>query len=152
MRYALLSLLLSGLLAGCNPDVPTFQSPAQTYRIYTDAISANQPQQVWACLSAGYRELAYGSDLQRWLDAWAQEQIERGEAVKRLQVRDEILINEDLGYLQFDDSTVLPGESPFSYFLREGGEWKITTHLDPAFRQALEQAVSTGDYLLPLAQ
>ena len=152
MRFALLPLLLTGLIAGCSPDVPVYQSPAQTYRIYAQAISANQPQQVWACLSTGYREMTYGSDLQRWLSAWEQEQAERNEAVKRLQIRDEILINENLGYLQFDESTVLPGEPPFSYFLREDGEWKITTHLDPAFRQALEQAVSAGDYRLPLAQ
>lgn len=145
----LVCLLL--FLWGCSPDVPADTSPAQTFRVYADAVTGNQPEQVWNCLSTGYRELSYADNLQRWLAAWEHERPQREQAVRRLQIRDEVLINEEIAFLRFDESTIESGESPFFYFLREKEEWKITSHLDPAFRQALEDAVVAGEYRLPLA-
>jgi len=148
----LLLLLLAPWLAGCADDrAPSYQTPSQTYRIYSEAVADDQPRQVWSCLSSGLQEMVYESDLQRWLQRWEQERPERDEARRRLQIQDEVLINDQLGYLHFDETTVNPGESPFFYFVHEANGWKITTHLDPTFRQALERAVEAGEFQLPLA-
>jgi hypothetical protein len=56
-----------------------------------------------------------------------------------------------LGFLQFDETTLAAGESPFFYFYRDPDGWKVTSHLDPLFRQALEEAVAEGEYSLPSA-
>ena len=71
-------------------------------------------------------------------------------ALLRREISEEEIINDQIAYLLFDP-TPLESErqSPFFYFIRENKEWKITTHLDSTFHQALERAIEQGEYKLP---
>ncbi len=142
-------LLVALVWSGCVDEESAFQSPAQTYHVYVQAVEDDDPSRAWSCLSSGYRQLSYDNDLDRWRDGWSSDRPGRLEAIKRLQISQEQIISEQVAFLEFDESTVKPGESPFSYFIFEQNRWRMTSHLDPAFRQALETAVETGDYRLP---
>ena len=144
--------LIGLLLLACGAGESPYPSPAQTYGTYKDAVLGDRPHEVWACFGAGYRQLEYEDSLERWLAAWPVERATRQEAVRHLQIQQEKLINDRIGFLRFDDSTVEADESPFFYFVQEEDSWKVTTHLDPAFRQALEQAVAEGEFRLPFAR
>jgi membrane peptidoglycan carboxypeptidase len=75
---------------------------------------------------------------------------EKTRALLRREITKEEVINDQIAYLLFDPTTLEnERQSPFFYFIREEGGWKITTHLDSTFHQALEKAIETGDYKLP---
>jgi hypothetical protein len=143
--------LLGLLLWGCSDGGQPYQSPAETYRTYTQAVDDDQPERVWACFSSGYREHSWDNDLDKWLEEWPAQRPGRLHAVDSLQILQERIINHTLGFLQFDETTVPSGESPFFYFYHDPDGWKVTSHLDPLFRRALEKAVEEGEYPLPSA-
>jgi hypothetical protein len=143
--------VLGLLLWGCSDDAQPYQSLAGTYRTYSQAVVDDEPERVWACFSRGYREHSWDNDLDKWLAEWSRQRPGRLQSVHRLQIAQERIINHTLGFLQFDETTLAAGESPFFYFYRDPDGWKVTSHLDPLFRQALEEAVAEGEYSLPSA-
>ena len=148
------SLLAVSLLAGaCSPaDESRFASPSQTWNTYRQAVADGDAASAWTCFSASHQTLQYGGDLA----AWQAEMSRRGDELKRENKRREIeeerVLNKRLAYLLFDAGT-LPSDrvSPFAYFLREEGGWKMTTHLDTVFHHELERAIARNEYHLPQA-
>jgi hypothetical protein len=144
LRLAALALLLA-----CAAEDPRLLTPASTFATYRDALTAGDAETSWACLSEGHRRLVYDDDLHRWRDHLATEGRALARAGRRLEISAEREINERLAFLQFDETTVSPGQTPFYYYVREPEGWKITTHLDSLFRRELEAAIETGQFRLP---
>lgn len=145
LGVAIVALLLS---CGGDDDV-RFATPAATFTTYREALNDGDDVGSWACLSAGFRQIEFHNEV----DRWSEHLIRSGPALKRqvmrLEINQETEINQRLGFLQFDPSTVSQGQGPFYYFLRESGGWKITTHLDSLFRVELEAAIERGEFTLP---
>lgn len=149
--YAITSCLVL-LLWGCGQDkTPTgFTTPAATFKTYRDALAAQNFEKAWTCFSRSYQSQVHEGDFSRWLKA-IQQGPEKSDAVLQREISAEKIINDRIGYLLFD-STTLPSSqvSPFFYFIREGQSWKITSHLDSTFHQELENAIDQGQFKLPL--
>ena len=85
-----------------------------------------------------------------WRRQWREMPSEKTTALLRREISKEEVINDQIAYLLFDPTTLEnERQSPFFYFIRENGGWKITTHLDSTFHQALERAIEQGEYKLP---
>ena len=143
-------LLLCALsaLVGCHREDPAFASPAATFKTYKNALAAGDMDLLWSCLSASYRASAYGDDRAALTREWEKDPRPLKAALRR-EIAGEQLINERIGYLLFDATTLAPQVSPFFYFIREPEGWKITTHLDSLFHRELEQAIARGEFKLP---
>jgi len=150
MIRTLWALVAVTALHACSRQDVRFVDPASTFATYVEAIRQGDVQAVWECYSQGYRHHHYGGDIAAWEAEWPtrERQLKRVEA--RREISEEQIINAEIGYLLFDPTT-LPSQnsSPFFYFIREEQGWKITSHLDSTFHQALERAIAQGDYRLP---
>lgn len=142
--------LLALLLICCSSDELRFSSPAATFQIYREALAASDAETAWLCLSTGYRQLEFGGDGNRWAAHLRVGGVTLSREVQRLEINQEVEINDHLAFLQFDPTTVAPARGPFYYFLREPDGWKITTHLDSLFRVELEGAIERGEFTLPV--
>lgn len=138
-------LFLAALLAACSEQDPRFLTPASTFSTYRSAVLANDAATAWSCLSQGHQADVGGLDdfAARLRDSRFVTQ------VRRLQMQDERVINQQLAFVQFDSTTVGAGTSPFFYYLWEADGWKITTHTDSLFRARLEAALDSGEFTLP---
>ena len=142
--------LLALLLICCASDELRFSSTAATFHTYREALSAGDAEAAWLCLSTGYRQLEFGDDAKRWAAHLRSGGETLSREVQRLEINEEVEINDHLAFLQFDPTTVAPSRGPFYYFLREPDAWKITTHLDSLFRVELEGAIERGEFTLPI--
>jgi len=142
--------LVALLLCSCAEEDLRFTSPAATFATYREALTGGDVQTSWLCLSTGYRHLEYNDDTGRWTSHVSLNGGALSRDVNRLDISQEMEINDRLGFLQFEPSTVGSGQSPFFYFLREPGGWKITSHLDSLFRVELETAIERGEFTLPV--
>jgi hypothetical protein len=142
-------LLVALLLLGCADSDLRFSSPAATFQTYGEALASGDAETSWLCLSSGYRHLEYDDDAERWTSHVRRNGVVLSREVGRLEISQEMEINDRLAFLRFDASTVDPGRGPFYYFLHEPEGWKITTHLDSLFRVELENAIERGEFSLP---
>lgn len=138
------------LLLSCAEHDLRFASPAATFSTYREALTSGNAQTSWLCLSAGYRQLEFSDDTERWTSHVDLNGVTLSREVRRLEISQEMEINDRLGFLQFDPATVASGQSPFFYFLHEPEGWKITSHLDSLFRVELETAIERGEFTLPV--
>lgn len=146
--FALLMLLT--ILPGCGSETDSrFASPVATFRTYQQALMDRDWKLLWNCYSNTYKA-SVTSEPQDWIDEWEQKGDQQAKAELRREIADEQLINDRIGYLLFD-ATTLPSKqtSPFFYFIRDPDGWKITTHLDSIFHQELERAIARGEFKLP---
>ena len=144
-------LLCAILIGGCQttPDA-RFADPASTFRSYRQSLSAGDAELSWDCLGRRYQEAAFDGDLERWrafvsADAGRQLALD----LDRREIAGEQQINDRVGFLQFDPTTVPDDVGPFFYFVKEDEGWKITTHTDSLFRAELESAIERGEFVLP---
>ena len=141
--------MLLGFLTGCDPETSDsrFASPLATFRTHQNAVSTEDWEAVWGCLSNSYKSTTFDNDFATWSAAFA-----AGDPKAELdrEISEERIINERIAYLQFDQST-LPSKqsSPFFYFIREPDGWKMTDHLDTLFHTELEEAIEKGQFQLP---
>jgi len=136
-------------LVGCGDDESNrrFTDPASTFRTYKQALENGDFELLWECFSLSQKE---GEERQVWIDRWQQKPAAEIKAQLRREIAQEHIINERIGYLLFDPSTLSDDRaSPFFYFIRENDGWKITSHLDTTFHQELELAIERGEYKLP---
>jgi hypothetical protein len=135
-------------VAGCGETDPHFISPAATFETYQRALASRDMELLWACYSETFKAgLPEGH--QGWAREWMQKTDAQLAAEQRRQIADERLINERIGYLLFDPTTLESKQaSPFFYFIREKGDWKLTTHLDSVFHRELERAIERGEFEL----
>ncbi|MBM3278801.1 MAG: hypothetical protein FJY95_12090 [Candidatus Handelsmanbacteria bacterium] len=146
-RYLLLAALT--LFAACGGEDPAFSTPAATFKTYKNAIAAGDLDMLWSCLSANYQNTVYQGDRAALAREW-REHPEQLQSALRREIAQEKPINDRIGYLLFDSTTLAsPQTSPFFYFIREGKGWKLTTHLDSLFHRELEQAIAKGEFKLP---
>jgi len=136
-------------LLACTRQDTRFADPAATFGAYLEAIRQGDARAVWECYSQGYRDQHFGGEFSVWETEWRAREREYTRVETRREITEERMINEQVGYLLFD-STTLPSEnsSPFFYFIREEEGWKITSHLDSTFHQALERAIEQGEFQL----
>jgi hypothetical protein len=150
--FAVRLCLLLGLFAGmaaCGSEDAAFATPAATFKTYKRAIAAGDLELLWSCLSASYRSSVYNGDRAALAREW-QEHPEELQSALRREIAQEKPINDRIGYLLFDPTTLnSPQTSPFFYFIREEEGWKLTTHLDSLFHRELEQAIAKGEFKLP---
>lgn len=140
------------LLWGCgqNQNPTEFTTPAATFRTYRDALADQDFEKAWTCFSLSYQSQVHEGDFSRWLDV-TQQDSEKSKSVLRREIVGEKIINDRIGYLLFDSTTLQsPQVSPFFYFIRDGQSWKITSHLDSTFHHELEEAINQGQFKLPL--
>ena len=124
-----------------------FADPASTFRTYKQALEQGDYDLLWECYSLSQKG---DEERQAWLERWRQRPSAEIKARLRHEISQEQIINERIGYLLFDASTLSDKRaSPFFYFIREGDGWKITSHLDSTFHHELEQAIERGEYKLP---
>lgn len=140
------ALLLS---CGGGDNDTRFSTPAATFTTYREALTAGDDAASWACLSAGYQNIEFHNDMGRWSEHLSRTGTTLKRDVRRLEINQETEINDRLGFIQFDPTTVTQGQGPFYYFLHESGGWRITTHLDSLFRVELEGAIERGEFTLP---
>ena len=137
------------ILQGCNSEDidQRFSHPAQTFQTYKYALETRDFDLLWECFNSSQRE---GEDRQGFVERWQQKTPVEIKAQLRLEIAEERIINEHIGYLLFDSSTLGDERtSPFFYFFCDSSGWKITSHLDSTFHQELEQAIERGEYKLP---
>ena len=148
-RWVALALLLA---SGCSDSFdPRYDTPAATYRTFSDAVTAGDVGSVWECYSPSYRELTYGGSIETWQRLWPEKREALHRDVSEREIIDEREINDRIAYLLFDTSG-MSSDSPtpaYYYFLRESEGWKITTYLDSVFHHELEQAIESGQYAVP---
>ena len=154
LRAALSLILIVGALVaatGCGEeDDPRFDTPSATFKTHQEALTARNLELLWSCYSDSYKASTYGNDYAAWAREWQQKGEGQIEGDLRLEIADERVINERIGYLLFDASTLSsPQASPFSYLVREPDGWKMTTHLDSVFHGELERAIASGEFSLP---
>ena len=144
------TLIVVTALLACSRQDMRFVDPAATYATYFRGIRQGDVRAVWECYSQGYRDQHFGGDFSAWEVEWHAHERQYRRVEIRREIAEERIINEQVGYLLFD-STTLPFEdsSPFFYFIREEEGWKITSHLDSTFHQALERAIEQGEFQLP---
>ena len=146
------SLLYAILIAfsGCDRKETSeqrFADPASTFRTYKQALEQGDYDLLWECHSLSQKG---DEERQIWLARWRRKPSAEIKAQLRREISQEQIINERIGYLLFDASTLSDErDSPFFYFIREVGGWKITSHLDSTFHHELERAIERGEYKLP---
>jgi hypothetical protein len=152
ISFAVRLCFLSGLfacMAACGNEDAAFATPAATFKTYKRAIAAGDLDLLWSCLSTSYRNSVYNGDRAALAREW-QEHPEQLQSALRREIAQEKPINDRIGYLLFDPTTLnSPQTSPFFYFIREDEGWKLTTHLDSLFHRELEQAIAKGEFKLP---
>ena len=145
--------LLASLSVGCGEDEATsgpFSSPYATFKTRQQALAAKDFDLLWTCLSISYKTGVYKGDFAAWKQEWSQKGDTAVESELRREIIEERLINQRIGYLLFDSSTLDSSRaSPFFYFIREPEGWKVTTFLDSVFHRELEQAIDRGEFRLP---
>ncbi|MDE2742012.1 MAG: hypothetical protein OXI58_10510 [Gemmatimonadota bacterium] len=137
------------LLYGCASEDTDqrFANPAQTFQTYKRALENSDFDLLWECFSSSQ---VVGEDRQSFVERWRQKTPAEIKVQLRREIAEERIINERIGYLLFDSSTLGDERaSPFFYFIRDSSGWKITSHLDSTFHQELEQAIERGEYKLP---
>ena len=154
LPHLLAGLLLSALIllvSGCAETEDTrFASPVITFKTRQEALAARDLELLWSCYSDSYKNSAYGNEFATWTREWQQMSPDVFKTELRREIVDERKINDRIGYLLFDVSTLSsPQSSPFFYFIREDDGWKLTTHLDSVFHQELERAITRGEFELP---
>ena len=141
------ALLLA--LVSCEAPDTRFASPAATYRTYQQAVRQGDFELLWSCYSDSYRHSLQGRR-HDWLRDWQRKDGAARQAEASREIAEERVINGRIGYLLFDQTTLLSEhDSPFFYLMRDEAGWKITSHLDPSFQEELERAISLGDLRLP---
>ena len=146
---ALQLFLCLALLLGCASEDTDqrFSHPVQTFQTYKYALENSDFDLLWECFSSSQME---GEDRRDFVERWRQKTPTEIKAQLRREIAEERIINERIGYLLFDSSTLGDERaSPFFYFIRDSSGWKITSHLDSTFHQELEQAIERGEYKLP---
>ena len=139
--------LLFGLLLSCGPQDEQFKTPYETFRAHQEAIREGDLNLLWKTYSLAYRDQQVRAS---WRRQWREKPSEKTTALLQREISEEKIINDHIAYLLFDPTTLEnERQSPFLYFIRENKEWKITTHLDSTFHQALERAIEQGEYKLP---
>jgi hypothetical protein len=134
-------------LLGCNAQNGGYETPYATFRAHQQAIEEGDLDLLWSTYSLAFRDQQVRATWRRY---WREMPSEKTRALLRREITKEEVINDQIAYLLFDPTTLEnERQSPFFYFIREEGGWKITTHLDSTFHQALEKAIETGDYKLP---
>ena len=142
-----LGALLFGILLSCSSQDGQFETPYDTFRAHQQAIKEGDLDLLWKTYSQAYRDQQVRAN---WRRQWREMPSEKTTALLRREISKEEVINDQIAYLLFDPTTLEnERQSPFSYFIRENGRWKITTHLDSTFHQALERAIEQGEYKLP---
>jgi hypothetical protein len=140
--------LLLFLASGCQKTTENaFDSPYATFSSHQTAIGQDNIELIWETFSTFYKNQQVRSS---WRRQWEQmDSIERKALLQR-EITKEQVINDEIAYLLLDSTTLKNDrESPFVYFVKEKGKWKITTHLDSTFHNSLERAIETGEYMLP---
>ena len=139
--------LLFGLLLSCGSQNEQFETPYDTFRTHQKAIKEGDLDLLWRTYSLAYRDQQVRAS---WRRLWREMPSEKTTALLQREISEEEIINDQIAYLLFDPTTLeSERQSPFFYFIRENKEWKITTHLDSTFHQALERAIEQGEYKLP---
>ena len=139
--------LLFSLLLSCGSQDEQFETPYDTFRAHQKAIKEGDLDLLWKTYSLAYRDQQVRAS---WRRLWREMPSEKTTALLRREISEEEIINDQIAYLLFDPTTLeSERQSPFFYFVRENKEWKITTHLDSTFHQALERAIEQGEYKLP---
>jgi len=149
MSLPSLACLALLVLAGCGGEEAkqNFSDPAATFQTYKQALENKNFDLLWECFSLSLRE---GKTREGWIKDWRQKPPSEIATQLRREIAQEQIINERIGYLLFDSSTLENDRaSPFFYFIHESDGWKITSHLDSTFHQELEQAIELGEYKLP---
>ncbi|MDP6702493.1 MAG: hypothetical protein QGH25_22755 [Candidatus Latescibacteria bacterium] len=149
MSYKALCYILLLAFSGCGEKETNerFADPASTFRTYKQALEQGDYDLLWECYSLSQKG---DEERQVWLERWRQKPSAEIKARLRREIAQEQIINERIGYLLFDASTLSDERaSPFYYFIRETDGWKITSHLDSTFHHELEQAIERGEYKLP---
>ncbi|NKB71541.1 MAG: hypothetical protein GKR89_31090 [Candidatus Latescibacteria bacterium] len=144
-----LSLALLSVGLGCSGEEADlrFVDPATTFKTYQQAVADRDLDLLWSCYSTTYKDTI---DQAAWTVEWEAKSPDAIRAELRLEIIDEQKINQKIGYLLMDPTTLeSPQVSPFFYFLHEEQGWKITTYLDSVFHHELEQAIARGEYSLP---
>ena len=149
MALQLFLCLALFILHGCASEDADqrFAHPAQTFQTYKYALENSDFDLLWECFDSSQME---GEDRQGFVERWRQKTPAEIKAQLRREIAEERIINDRIGYLLFDSSTLGDERaSPFFYFLHDSSGWKITSHLDSTFHQELEQAIERGEYKLP---
>ncbi len=133
---------------GCNRETDNaFDSPYTTFVTHQTAIDQGNVDLIWNTYSRSYQNQQVRST---WRREWKKMDASERKALLRREITKEQVINDHIAYLLLDSTTLKSDrESPFVYFVKELGHWKITTHLDSTFHNSLEQAIENGDYKLP---
>ena len=135
-------------VAGCGETDLRFVSPAATFETYQQALANRDMELLWSCYSETYKA-GLPAGHQGWTREWMQKTDAQLAAERGRQIAAERLINERIGYLLFDPTTLESKQtSPFFYFIQEKDGWKLTTHLDSVFHRELEQAIDRGEFQL----
>jgi len=144
-----LTLLIGAFPSGCSKTDLRFASPAATFKTYQKALATRDLDLLWSCYSDTYKA-SLAPDRDAWIRAWEQKSDAQIAAELRREIAEEQTINDRIGYLLFDATTLESKQaSPFFYFMRDQGSWKITTHLDSVFHRELERAINRGEFKLP---
>ena len=144
-----LIFLAISVLVSCGGEETDrrFTDPAATFQTYKQALENSDYDLLWECFSLSQQE---SEERQAFIDLWRQKKPGEIKAQLRREIAQETIINERIGFLLFDTSTLTDERtSPFFYFIHHPGGWKITSHLDSTFHQELEQAIERGEYKLP---
>ncbi len=132
---------------GCDAQNERFDTPYATFSAHQQAIEKSDLDLLWDTYSLAYRNQQVRAT---WRRQWREMPPEKTRALLRREITKEEVINDQIAYLLLDPTTLeSERQSPFFYFIRESDGWKITTHLDSSFHQALERAIEKGDYKLP---
>lgn len=148
MLRAVLLIVLAGLGCGGKDGDPAYATPAATFGTLKQALSSGDFDAAWHCYSSTYRADVLKDDQATWTEQMQRDPAQV-KAITRREISAERAINERIGYLLFETSTLpSPRQSPFFYFIREAQGWKITSHLDTVFHRELEEAIQKGQFKL----
>ena len=145
-----ISVILFALCAiiGCSDQVDRrFDTPAATFQTHRQAAEHGDLDLLWETYSLFFRNKQVRAT---WKRQWREMTAEKIKGLQHREIAREEIINDEIAYLLFDPTTLEDErQSTFYYFIREDAGWKITTHLDSSFHQALEKAIEKGEYKLP---
>ena len=98
-------------------------NPARTFQTYKSALENRDFDLLWECFNASQLE---GEDRQDFIERWRQKTPAEIKAQLRREIAEERIINDRIGYLLFDSSTLDDERtSPFFYFLRDSVVGKL---------------------------
>lgn len=149
IRYYTSAILFAlWIFIGCSDQVnQRFDTPAATFQTHRQAANNGDLDLLWETYSLSYRDQQVRAT---WRRQWQEMAPEKIKGLQQREIAREEIINDEIAYLLFDPTTLEDErQSPFYYFIREDAGWKITTHLDSSFHQALEKAIESGEYKLP---